>query len=169
MSPKRYSIYSSETLESALAGRLPHGDTEAGMRSRSSTITAMVDRYAETCRRSMPRMPLASWLLIFDAMNGCWMMDHPAMVASGLALNVADACAMNGYHEKWKVDDWRDLVENLRTLPFAGQIAVVDACERFWCMDVQTSDAEPTETDPWAHWREAVRSLVGPMTDDAQS
>lgn len=166
MSATRYSIYSSEALEKALAERMPHGDAEGNLRSRSATITAMVDRYAEICKRSLPSMPLNYWLLVFDAMNGCWLLDHPAMVASGLAHNVYDACRLNDAGSKWRVDETNQLVEQLAALPFAGQIAVIDACERFWAIDVQTSDAVPTEADPFAHWREAVRGLVGRLADD---
>ncbi|NCC29908.1 MAG: hypothetical protein EOM22_17630 [Gammaproteobacteria bacterium] len=166
MAPVRYSIYSSEALERVLSERMPHGDADGNLRSRSATITAMCDRYGEVCRRSMPTLPLASWLLIFDAMNGTWLMDHPAMAAHGLAHNVSDSCALNDAHGKWRVGNPSGLVETLAALPFAAQIAVIDACERFWALDVQTSDAEPTEADPFAHWREPVRGLVGRLADD---
>lgn len=161
MAPLRYSIYSSDTLEKALADRMPHGNQDENLRSRSATITAMVDRYAETVKRSTPKLPLNSWLLIFDAMNGCWLMDHPAMAAHGLAHNVHDACMLNDAASKWRVDNPDALVEMLATLPFAAQIAVIDACERFWVLDVQTGEDIPTEADPFAHWRAPVARLVG--------
>lgn len=161
MAPTRYSIYSSDALEKALSERMPRGDPDAGLRSRSSTITAMVERYAETCRRSMPKLPLNSWLLIFDAMNGCWLMDHPAMVANGLPHNVHDHIHLNDAAAKWHVEDPDRLVAQLAGMTFAEQIAVVDACERFWAMDIQTSGDDPTETDPFAHWRWSIQVLVG--------
>jgi hypothetical protein len=163
MAPLRYSIYSSDALEKALAERMPHGETDGNLRSRSSTIIAMVDRYAETCRRSLPRLPLNHWLLIMDAMNGCWLMDHPAMVASGLAHNVHDACTLNDAAGKWQAPDWSDLVETLRTLPFAAQLAVIDACERFWALDIQPGDdLHPNDAHPFAHWRAPIGAIVGP-------
>jgi len=126
----------------------------------------MCDRYGEIMRRSVPRMPLNHWLLTFDAMNGTWLMDHPAMAAHGLAHNVHDAIRLNDAAGKWHVEDADALVRHLGEMPFAEQLAVVDACERFWALDLQTSDAEPTEADPFAHWREPVRTLVGTLADD---
>lgn len=161
MAPVRYSIYSSDTLEKALADRMPHGNQDENLRSRSATITAMVDRYAETVKRSTPKLTLNSWLLIFDAMNGCWMMDHPAMVANGLAHNVHDHIHLNDAAAKWHVDAPDQLVNQLRKMTFAEQIAVVDACERFWVLDIQTGEDTPTEADPFAHWRAPVAQLVG--------
>ena len=167
MTPKRYSIYANATLDRVLAERLPHGDPEGGARSRSATITYMADRYAETCRRSMPLLSLQSWLLIFDAMNGCYTWDHPWAATSGLlAPNVHDACDLDGTGDKWGVTDWRALVANLASLPFAAQIAVLDAAERFWAMDVQQGEDEPSAADPFAHWRAAVRNIVGKLADD---
>ena len=166
MPPTRYSIYSSEALERALSERMPHGDPEAGLRSRSATITAMCDRYSEICKRSMPSLPLNSWLLIFDAMSGTWLMDHPATAAHGLAHGVSDACKLNAAHDKWNVGDPFVLVKQLSEMTFAEQIAVIDTCERAWSLDVQTSTSEPSAADQFAHWRKAVRGLVGMLADD---
>lgn len=161
---KRYSIYASAILDRALADRLgPDGDE--GLHSRTATLTYMADRYAETCRRSLPVLALNEWLLIFDAMNGTASWDYPLGAATGLAHNVHDGCDLNGLGDKWEVADWRGLVARLADLPFASQIAVVDAAERFWVMDAQPADAAPDDEHPFAHWRATVAKIVGRMAD----
>jgi len=160
MTQKRYSIYANATLDRVLAERLGE-DGDEGLRSRSATITYMADRYAEICRRSMPALTLNEWLLICDAMNGTASWDHPLGAATGLAHNVYDACDLNGLGEKWQVEDWQNLAKRLADLPFASQIAVVDAAERFWATDAQPSDATPEDAHPFAHWRAAVAKIVG--------
>ena len=162
---KRYSIYASAALDRALAERIGC-EGEQGLRSRSATITYICDRYTEMCRRSLPALTLNEWLLIFDAMNGTAGWDYPLGAATGLAHNVHDGCDLNGLGDKWEVPEWRGLVTRLADLPFAGQIAVVDAAERFWATDAQPSDAGPEDTHPFAHWRATVQHLVGKLADD---
>ena len=110
-------------------------------------------------------LKLNEWLLIFDAMNGTASWDYPLGAATGLAHNVHDGCDLNGLGDKWAVDDWRGLVARLADLPFASQIAVVDAAERFWVMDAQPADAAPDDAHPFAHWRATVARLVGKLAD----
>lgn len=162
---KRYSIYASAVLDRALAERIGE-DGEEGLRSRSATLTYMADRYAEICRRSLPLLTLNEWLLICDAMNGTASWDYPLGAATGLAHNVHDGCDMNGLGDKWAVADWRGLVSRLADLPFASQIAVVDAAERFWATDAQPSNASHDDEHPFAHWRATIRRLVGKLPDD---
>ena len=162
---KRYSIYASAVLDRALAERMG-GEGDDGLRSRSATITYICDRYAEICRRSLPMMTLSEWLLIFDAMNGTASWDYPMGAATGLAHNVHDGCYLNRLDEKWALPHWRELVTRLADLPFASQIAVVDAAERFWVMDAQPSDAAPDDTHPFAHWRTTVARIVGKIAED---
>lgn len=157
------SIRPTPELERALAGRT---SPLKGFRNRSSMVSAMADRYHEICRRQAPRLKLAEWLLIFDSLNGCWMIDGAARSAAALAHEVHDACTLNEYGDKWQVPDWPALVERLAALDFAAQIAVVDAAERFVTLGVRPADAEPTDADPWAPWRAPVRAIVGPMADD---
>lgn len=164
MTPKRYSIYASAALDRALAERIGNEGDE-GLRSRSATLTYMADRYAEICRRSLPTLTLNEWLLICDAMNGTAFWDHPLGAATGLAHNVYDACDLNGLGDKWQVEDWQELVKRLAELPFASQIAVVDAAERFWATDAQPSDATPEDAHPFAHWRATVQRLVGKLAE----
>lgn len=127
----------------------------------------IAERYAEIMRRSPPLLDLREWLLIFDSLNGCWLIEPAALVAQSVPHEVADACRLNGADAKWEVPDADELVQTLAALPFAGLVAVVDAAERFWALDVQpTPGAEPTETDPFAPWRVPVRGIVGRLADD---
>jgi len=162
MPPKRYSIYASPALAAALDSRLPQGSAEdgGGFRTRSSLLSAIADRYSEIVRREVPRLTLAEWLLIFDALNGCWLLDNAALAANGVALEVADAARLNGAGEKWGVDG-EALAARIHGLSFAAKVAVVDAAERFWTLDVQPDSAQPSDADPFAHWRAPVRALVG--------
>ena len=167
MAPKRYSIYPSAALDTALDARTDR--TRSDAQSRSSLISAFAERYHEICRRSMPALTLREWLLILDAMNGVWTQDQCVLAASGLAHQVSDACTQDLMHERHGLSEpeARALVDTLAHLPFAGQIAVIDACERLRSQHVQPDrEAERTEADPFAHWREPVSSLVGRLADD---
>lgn len=168
MAPKRYSIYASPALDAAIDARIDMttGEDGGGFRSRSSLVSAMADRYAEICRRESPSLALNEWLMIFDAINGCWMLDNAAMVAQSIAHEVYDAADLNGTDRKWGVPDGKALAKRLDALQFAAKVAIVDAAERFWALDVQPDKAEATADDPHAHWRAPVRSLVGRLADD---
>ena len=168
MAPKRYSIYSSPALEAALAARIDPtaGDDGGGFRSRSSLVSAMAERYAEVCRREAPTLALAEWLMIFDALNGCWMLDNAAMVAQSVAMEVADAASLNGTDRKWGVADGQALARHIDGLSFAAKVAIVDAAERFWALDVQPDGTAQTEADPHGPWRAPLRALVGRLDDD---
>lgn len=160
----RISIYVAPALESALAER---AGTDDSMRSRSAVIAAMAERYSETCRRHAPRLALAEWLLIFDAMNGCWTLDNSAVAARSIAMEVRDACELNDAHANHNLtlDQGRQLVVKLGNMDFATSVAVLDAAERFWLLNVQP-DGAGTEDDPQAGWRAPVRALVGRLADD---
>jgi hypothetical protein len=172
MAPKRYSIYSSPALEAALSARLDPtaGDDGGGFRSRSSLISAIADRYAEICRRELPTLALNEWLMVFDALNGCWMLDPASLAANGIALEVSDAATLNGTDRKWHVADGQALARRIDGLSFAGKVAILDAAERFWTLDLQP-DREPAEEcespdDPHGQWRRAIRGLVGRLSDE---
>lgn len=166
MAPKRYSIYASPALDAVLDARMSDPSGEDGFRSRSSMISAIAERYAEICRREVPPLALNEWLLIFDSLNGVWMPDTAALSVNGLALQIADSCQLNGADAKWHVADCGDLVGRLAELPFAAKVAVIDAAERFWSLDVQPDGGERTENDPFAHWRKPVRDMVGRLGDE---
>ena len=168
MAPKRYSIYSSPALEAALSSRIDPtaGDDGGGFRSRSSLISAIADRYAEICRRESPLLSLNEWLMIFDSLNGCWMLEPASLAANGIALEVSDAATLNATDEKWGVPDGKDLARRIDALSFGAKVAILDAAERFWTLDVQTDQAEATDADLHAMWRAPVRALVGRLADD---
>jgi len=163
MAKKRYSIYPSAALDRALDARMdPRG--EEGLRSRSSMISMMADRYHALVERHMPRLELAQWLLIFDALNGCWMLDNASGAANGLPLEIADADRLSGAGEKWGVDG-QALASQLAQLGFAERIAIVDTAERFWAQDVQP-DGDLSDAAALDQWRQPVRRLVGALADD---
>lgn len=139
MAPKRYSIYASPALDRVLAERLKPDSEDEGFRSRSSMLSAIADRYAEIVRRSTPDLSTPEWCAIFDILNGCWMIDQPAMQATGLAHQIADAAEMDGLGEKWQIDAL-DLARRVAALTFAEQIAIIDTAERFWSLGVQDGE-----------------------------
>lgn len=168
---RKYSVYASETLDRVLSERLAppgdDGDETGSFRTRSGLISAIADRYRETCRQSMPRLPLNAWLLIFDSLNGCWMMDNAQLAANGLAHGLHDDCALNEKHIGWGVKDWQTLVAEVAALPFAARVAIIDAAERFWSLNVQPVDlGDPRAHPPGECWRAPVRALVGALADD---
>lgn len=158
---KRISIYVAPALDNALTGRT---SAEDGMRSRSAVIAAMAERYTETCKRHMPSFALAEWLLIFDAMTGCWTLESSAIAARSIALQVSDACTMDAAHERHglTLEQGRDLAGQLDALDFAASVAVLDAAERFWAAEL-AAELAAVEGD----YREPVRGLVGRLADDA--
>jgi len=164
MSTQRYSIYSSRALKTALDARLDYSVPEgAGFRSRSSLISAMVERYHEICRRHIPSLTLNEWMLIFDALNGVWLTDNPALTTIALAQEVEDAAGLNDAHLTWDVNAAaaEALVHRLKNLDFSGKIAVIDAAERFWSLNIQPDATPTTAEDPHANWRTPVCALVG--------
>lgn len=164
---KSYKIYASQALDDALSERLPHGNPDGGgLRTRTATVTAMCDRYRAIIQASMPLLTLPQWLLIFDSLNGCWMQDQPELTALGVSANVADNCALNQANTRFNVPDWHALAIELDAMTLAEQLAIVDAAERFWILDIQTDDSESTDDDPFACWRAPIRGLVGRLADD---
>lgn len=164
MSPQRYSIYSNQALETALDARIDYASPEGdGFRSRSSLIAAMVERYHETCRRHIPNLTLNEWLLVFDALHGVWTVNSPAITTIALAQKVEDAIILNDAHTTWGISatDAGALVHRLGTFSFAGKIAVIDAAERFWSLNIQPDTTPTTPEDPLANWRAPIYTLVG--------
>lgn len=151
----RTSIYISDPLRELLAehGIVP-GDTESeGLRSTSATLAAVADRYRQTCRQHMPLLTVPEWCLIFDTMNGCWMQENAALLP-GQLFGIADSIRLEQIDEKWGVDA-PALLEKLRTLDYAGWLALVDAAERWWSRDwAQAVDTAAT-----------VREIVGRVAE----
>lgn len=129
MAQKRISIYSSPTLERVINAR-SRGQDEGG-RSLSNIVTAVLDRYDQMILRAMPVLTEPEWHLIFDAMNGTITWDSAQMLSGSVLANVQDGIALDGLDKKWLVDGTA-LVAKLGRLEYPAQVALVDACERFW-------------------------------------
>ncbi len=141
--PKKTGLYIGPELRDLLAAH-----TAAG-RSISGTVNTVADRYQETVRRSMPRLSLGEWCLIFDSLNGYF--ASPASTAvGGIALNVSDAVELDRLDEKWDVDG-RALVDKLRAMSWPQLLSILDASERWWI----ENDGKSTDID------ESVRAAVG--------
>ena len=151
---KRYSIYSSTTLDRVLAERIKSDSEELGFRSRSSMISAIAERYSEIIRRSIRELSVPEWCLIFDVLNGCWMIDSSAIAAKGLAHQIADATQLDAAGSKWDVDGL-SLARRVAGMTFAEQMAIIDAAERFWSLGSEEGE----------EYADIVRRLVGRTGD----
>lgn len=98
-----------------------------------TTVTNMVLRYAECCRRSLPALTRQEWLLICDALNGTWLAESSGgySAAAVLEIEIADAIAINALDAKWGILG-TDLPTRLHALDYAARLAVIDVVERFW-------------------------------------
>lgn len=99
---------------------------------RSHTLTRHMERYLNILATSRRR--LADQLndqeigLILDTLNGT-LFSEPFSI-SMLPLQIRDALD-DHLDEKWQVDG-PALVEKLKALSYADQVALVDAAERWW-------------------------------------
>lgn len=116
---RRTTIYLTDRAEAVLAG----GE------SLSGSINRIADRYYEVVRRSRIDLSPAELGAVRDAMNG-WLAEPAATIAGGPALEVEDALA-DGLAERHGIDG-RALVEKLRGLTYAQELALVDAVEQHW-------------------------------------
>ena len=149
--PKKTGLYIGPELHDLLAAH-----TEAG-RSISSTINSIADRYQETIRRSMPKLTLGEWCLIFDSLNGY--QSRPAVNAvGGITLNVLDSVELDHLDEKWDVDG-HALVKKLRAMSWPQLLSILDASERWWAEN--HGEGKPI--------KESVPAIVGKhnVTDNA--
>lgn len=134
MAPKRYSIYASDALDAALAGRYQPGD-ESGLRSRTMAVTAMCDRYRMIVEQNIPRLRTNEWCLIFDAMNGAWGGGPAEAAITGVAANIADAILLDGADKRHGIEATEEFLERVQGWTLEQQLAVLDTAERFWCQD----------------------------------
>jgi hypothetical protein len=144
MSPSRKkSIWMGEPLERLINSRRRTQDDELNV---SGAINTAVDRYLEIVRRHMPTLSLGEWCAIFDALNGCWMLESwsPRYAFA----EVADTA---GLEEKWGIDQ-DALTQQLQAFDYATCVAVVDAAERFWASDTQPGDEG---------WHTVIAPIVG--------
>ncbi len=114
---------------------------------RSTTINKMLERYLavleQSRRKLMSLLTEAETGLILDALNG-------ALFADTLSLGyvhheIADAIALDRLNEKWQVDG-PALVEKLKTLSYAENVALVDAVERWWSGPYHKEEAGTSPT-----------------------
>lgn len=127
---RNISIYPSPALDAACA-------LNGGGRNRSHRISQMADRYAEILRRNpAPAISEAEANLIRDALNGT--LHEPAAMIRGLWQGIEDAIQLDGLAEKWKVDG-AALIERLRGLSYAQEVAMVEAVEAWWARQSQAT------------------------------
>ncbi len=95
--------------------------------SLSGRVNRAVDRYGEIIRRHRPWEQLSDGeqLTVRRAAHS-WLADPAAMIEGGLALEVADMDEV----EVAEGVDRRALVERLRALPYADQVAFMAWVER---------------------------------------
>jgi len=101
---------------------------------RSETIRILLGWYDEMVRRARPELADKEWNAIRDAMNGTWLLAEVGslgMLASGLPLELHDACRLTDLGRKWEIDG-PSLVKRLAAMPFAERVAVIDDVVRFW-------------------------------------
>lgn len=144
MSPSRKkSIWMGEPLERLINSRRRAQDDEVNV---SGAINTAVDRYLEIVRRAMPTLTLGEWCAIFDALNGCWMLESWSPRYA-----FADVADTPGLGQKWQIDQ-EALVARLQAMDYAACVAVVDAAERFWATDTTSTEEG---------WRSVIAPIVG--------
>jgi hypothetical protein len=132
-----------EPMERLINSRRRTQDDEVNV---SGAINTAIDRYQEIVRRHMPTLAWRQWCAIFDALNGCWMLESWSPRYA-----YADVADTSGLGEKWQIDQ-AALVQRLQAMDYAACVAVVDAAERFWA-----SDAQPGADG----WEPLVAAVVG--------
>lgn len=119
-----------------LAG--PLAERAFGDESVSLVAKRDLERYYEALRRELATVRLSrdEALLICDACNGTLFEPHSVPL---LWAEIDEAIRAAGLAQKWGVDG-EALVTNLRDLSYAQALAVVDAVERFWRLEVTDFD-----------------------------
>lgn len=112
-------------------------------RDVSSLMRSILERYDVIVKRSMPLLTVNEWCLIFDALNGTWLLDNAGLVISAFPVEISDAIRLNGADSKWGVDG-SSLMAKINAMTPANILAAIDAAERFWVQDVQPVDGEFT-------------------------
>lgn len=94
-----------------------------------------LERFYKLLQKELPTYSEAEAHLLVDVFNGT-LFEPLEMVM--LWASVSDA--EDAYFQKWDVEK-DDIVQRLRTLSFAEQVATIDAIERFWA-DSEASVAD---------------------------
>lgn len=90
----------------------------------TSTVNAWCTRYLAVCRAHLPALPLVWWRYLADVASTTKDAD-PASLCAVIAVS-NEARHLDRVHGI----DVAHLCESLRSLPFAGRVAVLDAAER---------------------------------------
>ena len=114
MTGRQISIWFPEEIERILKARTPKG------LSRSLLIARLISRYEEIVTRSTPALSEAEWLVVLSCLFG---KDPDPRV---IEHEVADGSRRSRLPDEQQ----QTLVEKLRTLDFAGRLAVLDVVER---------------------------------------
>lgn len=129
MSVKK-TIYISDRMQVVLGNLDTPGDAESF--SLSGRINVIADRYGaiiKRCQADNARLfSDAEQNAIHDCCNGTWF--EPAFHGSVVA-NVEDAIPLDGLDKKWQIDGVA-LVEKLRGLDLAHEVALIESIEQFW-------------------------------------
>lgn len=133
---KKTSIY--------IADRLTRFADEHSADTLSGLINATAARYEVMCRRSLPALSHDEWGALFEAIGqgGPGAHPEPEAIASYLIGNIADFGARQ---TRWDVDS-SALVQRIAALPYAAQVAVLDAVERFWSSQDATIESVTSVT-----------------------
>jgi hypothetical protein len=128
MAGKRMSIYAGAPID-AVMGALGEGYDE----NFSGRINTVCERYMAMVEDELSRIELShpEWCAIMDANNGVipWTGDF-MLSATLMWANVEDSPELD---EKWGIDR-RELVHKMRSLSKCAQIAMREACDRFWSL-----------------------------------
>lgn len=101
-----------------------------GGRGLSHRLSQMADRYAEILRRSPPpALSDAEMNAVRDALNGT--LHEPAALIRGSIWMGVEDCLLDGLAEKWAIDGGA-LVERLKAMTFAQEVALVETVEAWW-------------------------------------
>ena len=116
------------TLSGELAGEVRSRD-DAG--SLSGVVTRDLARLYAMYRLALEGagLSVAEALLICEALNDRELQPDSA---ADLWAVVEEACAKNGLHTDWELEDYGPLVKKLKSLSSLHCMAIVDAAERFW-------------------------------------
>jgi hypothetical protein len=108
----------------------------------TSTAIRDLTRYYAVLEHSRPALSQGEWMLLFDVLNGT-MLDE--QIAPYLWAEVTDAYDEDrDLAEKWGVAV-PSLIDKLRRMSFAEQMAVCDLVERFWALPSDMDHREQME------------------------
>jgi hypothetical protein len=111
--------------------RRPPDQEAAGVWSLSGRIADIVSRYDWVVTQAIPTLTRGEWMVFAHANSNAASLDwlDGGNLYWGLAwANVADSPELG---EKWGVD-LRTLIDRLRSMTLAEQLAMFEVLERFW-------------------------------------